>query len=96
MELHIKPPPEFLPRLPPIQLGHFSGLRICKALYARLAWYHHFKAYLLSYGFSNHPALPCIFVLKSKAKFVILAVYVDDLNSIGTPSLSKKVEIILT
>jgi len=35
-------------------------------------------------------------VLKSKAEFVILAVYVDDLNSIGTPGLSKEVEGILT
>ena len=99
-ELHIKPPPGFLPQLPTPQPGQYSGLKICKALYglkqAGRAWYHHLKGYLITQGFTNHPTLPCVFVLKSKAEFVILAVYVDDLNSIGTPNLSNKVEHLLT
>ena len=96
-ELYIKPPPEFLPRLAPASPGHFNGLRICKALYglkqAGRAWYHHLKSYLVSHGFQTHPALPCIFVLKEDKQFVILVVYVDDLNSIGTTALSKRDEL---
>ena len=86
--IHIKPPPEFLPHTTPAQPGRFSGLRICKALYglkqSGRAWYHHLKYFLISHGFQTHPALPCVFVLKDTTGFVILAVYIDDLNSIGT------------
>ena len=99
-EIHIKPPPEFLPNLASTRPGRFSGLKIRKALYglkqAGRAWYHHLKSFLLSHGFTTHPALPCVFVLKDSTGFVILAVYVDDLNSIGTPDLSKHVEDLLT
>ena len=99
-QIHIKPPPDFLPNTTPAQPGRFSGLRICKALYglkqAGRAWYHHLKSFLISHEFQTHPALPCVFVLKDTTGFVILAVYVDDLNSIGTPALSKHVENLLT
>lgn len=88
-EFYIKLSPDFLPYSKLPTAGQFSGLPICKALYglkqAGRAWYHHLKTYLMTHGFSNHPALPCVFVLKSATEFVILAVYVDDLNSIGTP-----------
>ena len=50
---------------------------------------------MISHEFQTHPALPCVFILKDTTGFVILAVYVDDLNSIGTPTLSKHVEILL-
>lgn len=97
---HIKPPSKFVPRLPPVQPGHFHRLRIRKALYglkqARRAWYHHLKSYLISNGFQNLLALPCIFILKEDKQFVILVVYVDDLNCIGIPALSKRVKLILT
>ena len=59
------------------------------------AWYHHLKSFLISHEFQTHPALPCVFILKDTTGFVILAVYVDDLKSIGTPTLSKHVEILL-
>ena len=99
-ELHIKPPPDFVPQLPSSKPGKFTGLKIRKALYglkqAGRAWYHHLKSFLLFNDFTNNPALPCIFVLKRDKEFVILAVYVDDLNTIGTPKLTTYVELILT
>ena len=99
-KIYIKPPPDFLPSIPPAQPGKFAGLRIRKALYglkqAGRTWYHHLKTFLLSNGFATDPALPCVFVLKDRLEFVILAVYVDDLNSIGTTALSKRVEDLLT
>ena len=33
----------------------------------------------------NNLICPCIFIKKSKTKFAIIAVYVDDLNLVGTP-----------
>ena len=33
----------------------------------------------------NNPICPCIFIKKSKIGFAIIAVYVDDLNLVGTP-----------
>ena len=98
--IHIKPPPEFLPHTTPAQPGRFYGLRICKALYglkqSGRTWYHHLKSFLFSHEFQTHPTLPCVFVLKDTTGFVILVVYVDDLKSIGTPTLSKHVETLLT
>jgi hypothetical protein len=39
----------------------------------------------LKEGFENYPICPCVFIKKSESGFVIIAVYVDDLNFIGTP-----------
>ena len=73
---------------------------MCKSLYglkqSGRAWYHNLKSFLISHEFQTHPALPCVFVLKDAIGFVIIAVYIDDLNSIGTPTLSKHVENLLT
>ena len=33
----------------------------------------------------NNPICPCIFIKKSETEFAIIAVYVDDLNLVGTP-----------
>ena len=55
--------------------------------------YNHLSEYLLKEGYKNDPICPYIFIRKSKSEFVILNVYVDDLNIIGTPKeLSKVVE----
>ena len=36
-------------------------------------------------GYANNPICPCIFIKKLETGFEIIAVYVDDLNLIGTP-----------
>ena len=46
--------------------------------------YNHLSEYLLKKGYVNNPICPCIFIKKSKTEFVIIIVYVDDLNLIGT------------
>ena len=52
-------------------------------------WYHHLCNYLVSKGFTHNPMLPCICTLSNKLGFVIVAVYVDNLNIIGLPELCK-------
>ena len=89
--LFLKPPPSFseVP-FPPPRPGHFSGLRLHKALYglkqAERLWYQHLRDFLLDQDFTNDTTLPCVFVHKKGPEFVILAVYVDDINLIGTES----------
>ena len=88
-KIFIKPPPLFseVP-LPSPRSGHFSGLRLHKALHglkqAGRLWYQHLRDFLLDQNFTNDTTLPCVFTYKNGADFVILAVYVDDINLIGT------------
>lgn len=98
--LHLTPPPGFLKSIPHPKPGKFTGLRICKALYglkqSGRAWYHHLCHFLISQGFTYNNTLPCIFTYSTESGFVILAVYVDDLNILGTPELCKYAREILT
>ena len=48
-------------------------------------WYNRLKKYLLKEGYMNNPICPCIFIKKSETGFTIIAMYVDDLNLVGTP-----------
>ena len=47
--------------------------------------YNHLSEYLQKEGYVNNPICPCIFIKKSEIEFVIIAMYVDDLNLVGTP-----------
>jgi hypothetical protein len=99
--IYIKPPPEFLTTsLPNDHLGVYSGLRIQKALYglkqAGRMWYKHLHDFLIHHKFSHDQALPCLFTLKHHSGFVIIAVYVDDLNLVGTPETCQYAVKLLT
>jgi len=48
-------------------------------------WYNHLSEYLIKEGYTNYFICPCIFIKRSENKFTIIAVYVDDINIIGTP-----------
>lgn len=48
-------------------------------------WYNRLSEYLLKERYVNNPICPCIFIKKSETGFAIIAVYVDDLNLVGTP-----------
>ncbi|KAG7528483.1 Reverse transcriptase RNA-dependent DNA polymerase [Arabidopsis suecica] len=48
-------------------------------------WYNRLSDYLVREGYKNDPISPCIFIKKfANEGFVIIAVYVDDLNILGT------------
>ncbi|CAL8994903.1 unnamed protein product [Prunus brigantina] len=54
-------------------------------------WYNRLSKYLLKEGFTNDPICPCVFIKKSESGFAIVAVYVDDMNLIGTPEDLQKI-----
>ena len=47
-------------------------------------WYNRLSEYLLKEGYMNNLICPCIFIKKSEIRFSIIAVYVNDLNLVGT------------
>ena len=47
-------------------------------------WYNRLSEYLLKEGYENNPICPYVFIRKTISSFAIIAVYVDDLNIIGT------------
>ena len=47
-------------------------------------WYNHLSEYLLKEGYVNNPICPCVFIKKITSGFIIIFVYVDDLNIIET------------
>ncbi|KAM2096627.1 hypothetical protein ACFX1R_020248 [Malus domestica] len=48
-------------------------------------WYNRLSEYLTSQRYVNNKLCPCVFIKKSYSGFAIVAVYVDDMNLIGTP-----------
>ena len=47
-------------------------------------WYNRLSEYLTSQGYVNNELCPYVFIKKSHSGFAIIAVYVDDMNFIGT------------
>jgi len=47
-------------------------------------WYTRLKDYLIRNGYKNSDLCPCVFINKTSSGFAIVAVYVDDMNIIGT------------
>lgn len=64
------------------------GIQILKSLYglkqAGRLWFKRLAIYLTKQGFKNNEACPCIFVKTQAKEICIVAIYVDDLNIIGT------------
>jgi hypothetical protein len=63
-------------------------LKLERALYglkqASRMWYERLKYILIDQGFKNYEVCPCIFIKRTDKELVIVAVYVDDLNIVGT------------
>ena len=59
---------------------------LCGLKQAGRLWYKHLCNFLQDHKFTNDVTLPCIFVYKQGPDFVILAIYVDDINLMGTPA----------
>ncbi|KAM2508982.1 hypothetical protein ACFX1W_031120 [Malus domestica] len=47
-------------------------------------WYNRFNEYLTSQGYVNNELCLCVFIKKSHSGFAIVAVYINDMNLIGT------------
>ena len=47
-------------------------------------WYNRLSDYLINKRYVNNVICPCVFIKETISGFVIIAVYVDDLNIIGT------------
>ncbi|KAM0981310.1 hypothetical protein ACFX2A_014658 [Malus domestica] len=56
-------------------------------------WYNRLSEYLTSQGYVNNELCPCVFIKKSHSGFAIVAVYVDDMNLIKTPSELKEIAV---
>ena len=53
-------------------------------------WYNSLSEYLISQGYVNNELCPSVFIEKLHFKFVIIAVYVDDMNLIKTVKSLRK------
>ena len=100
-QLYIRPPPEFLEQVPPEDTPNtYSRLCLQKAFYglkqAGRMWYKHLRDFLLFHNFSYYQALPCLFTLQHSSGFVVIAVYVNDLNLVGTPATCQHAMTLLT
>ena len=64
-------------------------LKLQRSLYnlkqSRSMWYNRLSEYLLKERYMNNPICLCVFTKKLKTRLIIIVVYVDDLNLIGTP-----------
>ena len=88
-EIYMKIPEGFkLPEAYKISRENYA-IRLHKSLYglkqSGRMWYNRLSEYLLKEGYKNDPISPCVFIKRNGSEFVIIAVYVDGLNIIGTP-----------
>ncbi|KAI3821171.1 hypothetical protein L1987_08729 [Smallanthus sonchifolius] len=97
-EIYMKLPAGFkLPESCKSSSREHLAVKLNKSLYglkqSGRMWYNRLSEYLLKEGYKNDSICPCIFIKRSESDFVIIAVYVDDLNIIGTPrELHKAIE----
>ena len=63
-------------------------VRLLRAIYglkqAGWIWFQQLKDFLLHKKFQNDEVCPCLFIRRDERGLVIVAVYVDDLNIVGT------------
>ncbi|KAJ9547136.1 hypothetical protein OSB04_019679 [Centaurea solstitialis] len=78
-----------LPESCKVSSREHCSIKLNKSLYglkqSGRMWYNRLSEYLLKEGYKNDSICPCIFIRRSGPEYVIIAVYVDDLNIIGTP-----------
>uniref|UniRef100_A0A251S8S4 Putative reverse transcriptase, RNA-dependent DNA polymerase n=1 Tax=Helianthus annuus TaxID=4232 RepID=A0A251S8S4_HELAN len=53
-------------------------------------WYNRLSEYLEKEGYKSDVISPCVFIKRSLSNFTIIAVYVDDINIIGSPEEIEK------
>ena len=85
-EIYMKIPEGFtLPKAKPMSM---YSIQLRRSLYglkqSGRMWYNHLSEYLSKRGHENNPICLCLFIKKILKAFVIVAIYVDDINLIGT------------
>ena len=88
-DIYMKIPEGFkLPEAINTKSRNMCSIKLQRSLYGLKQsggmWYNRLREYLLKEGYANNPICPCIFIKKSETAFTIIAMYVDDLNLIGT------------
>ena len=88
-DIHMKIPEGFkLPEAVSTKPRSMLSIKLQRSLYglkqSGRMWYNRLSEYLLKEGYVNNPICPCVFIKKSETGFAIIAVYVDDLNLVGT------------
>ena len=48
-------------------------------------WYNYVSDYLINERYQNDNICPCVFIKSFTNRFVVIVVYVDDLNIVSTP-----------
>ena len=97
-DIHMKIPEGFkLPEAVSTKPRSMLSIKLQRSLYglkqSGRMWYNRLSEYLLKEGYVNYLICPCVFIKKSETGFAIIAVYVDDLNLVGTPEeLTKTAE----
>jgi len=70
--------------------GKYHGVKLQHSLYglkqSRHMWYQRLRQFIIANHFINDAFLPYIFIKQYMDGFVIIAVYVDDFNLLGTKS----------
>jgi Reverse transcriptase (RNA-dependent DNA polymerase) len=70
------------------------SIKLKKSLYglkqSGRIWYNRLRKYLIKEGYKSNIISPCIFIKRSISSFIIITIYVDDLNIIGSPEEIEK------
>jgi hypothetical protein len=73
---------------------HGLATRVLKALYglkqSGRVWFQRFADEMTSMGFIHNQIAPCLFIKHHEREFIIVAIYVDDINIFGTPDITEK------
>ncbi|KAL2235502.1 UNVERIFIED_CONTAM: Retrovirus-related Pol polyprotein from transposon TNT 1-94, partial [Sesamum indicum] len=68
---------------------HMYSIKLKRSLYglkqSGRMWCNRLSEYLIKKGFCHIQISPCLFIKRTESGFVIITVYVDDLNIIGSP-----------
>ncbi|KAJ9539547.1 hypothetical protein OSB04_032280 [Centaurea solstitialis] len=77
-----------LPEASSYQPQNTFSIRLRRSLYglkqSGRMWYNRLSEYLIGLGYLNNELCTCVFIRKSTSGYAIIAVYVDDMNLIGT------------
>ena len=99
-DIYMKIPKGFkMPEALSIKPKEMYSIKLQRSLYglkqSERMWYNHLSDYLINKQYMNNVICLCIFIKKTISEFVIIAVYVDDLNIIVTENEIHEVTVYL-